>query len=93
MTIPISTAAAPVAVSVGASATLIAAAAASRKGLVVANNGSATVYLGLSGVTTAAGLPLVAGEKAVFSADFVFAGALYGIAASGTCDVRVWQFT
>jgi hypothetical protein len=69
-------------------ATLIVAANTSRKAVTLKNAGSVTVYLGASGVTTAAGSPLLAGES--FSTERTSA-ALYGITASGTGDVRVLE--
>lgn len=67
------------------------------------NNGSAIVYLGGSGVTTATGLPLAPG--AYFSTDLggtsdlpaeTLAGSddhegVYGIVASGTVEVRTFE--
>ncbi len=52
------------------------------------------VYLGESDVTTAAGLLIPAGEKIPFywtDSDFSVCESLYGIAASGTIDVRVHE--
>lgn len=51
------------------------------------NNGSVTVYLGRSDVTTANGMPLAAGAYWSESLDSV--SGLFGIVASGTCEVRV----
>lgn len=56
----------------------------------VYNNGSATVYLGDSDVTTATGFPLAAGSSMAFEFD-VSKDALYGIVASGTVAVRVLE--
>lgn len=51
------------------------------------NAGAVTVYLGKSDVTTSTGVPLAAGAywSETLDADSV----LYGIVASGTCEVRV----
>ena len=51
------------------------------------NAGAVTVYLGKSDVTTANGVPLAAG--AYWSESLGTDSALYGIVASGTCEVRV----
>lgn len=53
------------------------------------NNGAATVYIGGSGVTTAAGYPLAAGEHMTF--DVSNADLTFGIVASGTVEVRVLE--
>jgi hypothetical protein len=58
-----------------------------RKGLVIkALDG--TVYLGGSGVTSGTGFKLDTGET--FSS-VAFIGAVYGITASGTVNVRYWE--
>jgi hypothetical protein len=54
------------------------------------NNGSATVYIGDSDVTTATGFPLAAGASISFNLDGP-SDALYGIVASGTVEVRVLE--
>lgn len=55
----------------------------------VYNAGSATVYLGPAGVTTATGYPLTAGEH--FAVDLGEFEVLYGIVATGTAEVRVLE--
>lgn len=53
------------------------------------NAGAVTVYLGGSDVTTATGVALAAGA---YADETLLAGStLYGIVASGTCEVRVMQ--
>lgn len=52
-----------------------------------AESGSAEVYVGPAGVTTATGLPLGGG----ISFDLQAGEALYGIVASGTVAVRVME--
>lgn len=80
-------------VSVGTTATLIAAAsdsAAASAGESVAvgnNDSSVTVYLGASDVTTGTGLPLPAG--ALMAVELGVGESLYGIVGAGTVDVRV----
>lgn len=75
------------AVSVGTTATSLAAANTDRKALHVRNNGSATIFVGPTGVTTANGYPVEPGE------DFVTActAQLFGIVASGTENARVLE--
>ena len=69
------------------SATSILALNASRKGVALkAVDG--TVYLGGSGVTTSTGFPLYVGETFSTSS---FLGAIFGITASGTTNVRYWE--
>jgi hypothetical protein len=84
VTSAVGTTLASAAVTVGLTATLIAAADSLRQSLVVKNNGSNTVYLGGSGVTVAQGLPLAAGEAFTLSET---TAALYGIASVAT-EVR-----
>ena len=76
-------------ISVSTSATLIVAARTARKGLVVYNNSSQTVFLGASGVATSDGYELLASESIyLYNKE-----ALYGIVASSTSDIRfieVW---
>ena len=61
----------------------------------VYNNGSVTVYVGDSGVTTSNGFPLAAGSSMSFEIDTepgdLPGDALYGIVASGTAEVRVLE--
>jgi hypothetical protein len=74
------------AVSIGTTATSILAANTGRRGLIFYNNGSATVYLGGTGVTVAGGIPLAAGAS--FS-DTLTTDAWSGIVSTGTVDLRV----
>lgn len=78
------------AVSVATTQTLLAAANGSRRELRVANVGSATVYYGKTGVTTATGQPIAPGQTLF---EDTYNGALYGIVASGTVAVRVMEVT
>lgn len=55
----------------------------------VYNNGSATIYVGDSDVTTATGFPLAAGAS--LSLDLDPAESLYGVVASGTVEARVLE--
>lgn len=78
-------------VSVGASATLIVTANASRKRVTIVQHGTTDVYLGGSGVTTSTGA-LLAGTK---GNQLIFRGddAIYGIVASGTQTVSYTEET
>lgn len=84
-------------VSVGTSATLIIAQNFERVGLIIDNDGGATVFLGDgSGVTTSTGIQLANdATRELFpptnAGSFYYKGAIYGIVASGTNTVRVWE--
>ena len=94
MSIPRGTAAAPVAVSVTSSATLLRAANTARKALLIANNGTSDLYVGLSDVTAASGVPVKAsGGTLTLTPPFITGQAIYGRTASATIDVRVWEIT
>lgn len=80
------------AVSVANTATQLLRLNQSKAGWIIANNGSVTVFIGGSGVTTANGLPLAAGEKMSSDGGTEFEGDVYGIVASGTCDTRVLEW-
>ena len=77
------------AVSVSNSAVALPSSAlGSRVSVCVYNNGSETIYLGGSGVTTTSGLPLQAGAS---FCDDMGAQVLYGIAATGPVNIRVLE--
>ena len=83
-------------VTVTTSATLIIASNTNRKSLLIGNTSAGTVYLGdTTSVTTANGFPLP--QNAQLSEDSggtrMYMGAVYGIVASGTSDVRYWERT
>jgi len=69
-------------VSVGATATAIAAARAGRHQITVTNDSTTDVFLGGLGVTASTGV-MLPGTKGA-SVTLPFTGALYGIVASGT---------
>lgn len=75
-------------VSVGTAATLLCAAAASRRGVRLTNAGTDVVYLGSSGVTTANGAISIAPGQTYFE-DRAAAAAWYGISATAGQSVRV----
>ncbi len=77
----------PTSTTVGTTATVIPATAASgRLSIAVFNNGSNTVFLGDSGVTTSTGFPLEAGASQ--SIDLGPQALLYGRTSTGSSDVR-----
>ena len=76
------------AVTVADTATLLATGGSSGgDSVAVYNNGAETVFLGGSGVTTAAGYPLGAGEHV--GIDLERGESLYGIVAAATEECRV----
>lgn len=74
---------------VGTTATLLEAKKLHRVSFTVVNaDPTATVYLGMNNtVTTATGLPIVAGAS--FTEDY-YVGDIYAIVAAGTVDLRYW---
>ena len=81
-------------VSVGNTATLIVAANSGRQELFITNNStSPDIFIGSdSSVTASTGLPLYAGQTRERSRGFsIWLGNVYGISASGTADIRVWE--
>lgn len=76
-------------VSVGTTAggTQLVAASSTRRSLGIYNNGSATIFVGASGVTTAAGFPVPAGGALFIESSP--SAAYFGIVATGTVDTRV----
>lgn len=79
----------PSQVSVGATATQIVAARTGRGLLTVTNSTATAIYLGGSGVTTSSGqlLPGTIGA----SITIPYSGSLYGIVASGSATVTVFE--
>lgn len=75
------------AVTVASTATLVVAYDGSEQSTVIRNYGTQSVFLGASDVTTGTGYPLLPGET--FPADLIGVSPVYGIVASGTCEVRV----
>lgn len=83
-------------VTVGNTATKIVDATTQRRSIVIANTGSVTVYIGTdANVTTANGLPIVSEGTLQNdnSGGRMWQGPYYGIVASGTVDVRYWEYT
>lgn len=76
-------------VSVGSTPTSILGADTARLGGLIRNVGSATVYIGPSGVTTSTGFPLAAGADLPTDVVAGIVGAIYGITATGTQPVGV----
>lgn len=81
-------------VSVGSTATVILAANNLRKGSLITNTGTTTVYIGFdANVTTSNGLPLIQNSTLVNSGDGeCWRGTIYGIVASSTSDCRYWEY-
>ena len=88
------------AVSVTTSATVLIAARLTepgRIGLVLDNQSAQTVFVGdAATVTTSTGITLPSGDKLIFTPEmsfikYFFRSGLWGIVASGTADVRVWE--
>ena len=76
------------AVTVGTAAVIVAAAAAGRQAVTIYNNGSADIFIGGSGVTTANGLRV--GPGGAYSTDRC-TGALYAISTAAGQNVRVLE--
>lgn len=74
-------------VTVGNTSTPILAANTDRASAIVRVLSGSTIYISTGTPTTAASFPLSAGDVFQFSGS----GALNGITASGTADVRVWE--
>lgn len=82
-------------VSVGTSATLIVPADGGRRGYGVINNSSSTIYIGPdASITASNGIPIASNSNFTDSGDGDnFKGNIYGITASGSADVRYWQWS
>jgi len=65
---------------------------ANRRALMIYNNGSTTLYIGGSDVTTADGLPVPAGSYSP-ALDAGIRTIIYGVVASGSTDVRVMEIS
>ena len=82
------------AVTVDTAATLILASNPARRGCMITNNGSVTVYLGMNAsVASINGIPLP--SNANFSLDGEHAdyrGSIYGIVTSSTAECRFWEW-
>lgn len=76
-------------------AQLVLAANNERKGSMIVNNGSVTVYFGMdSSVTSSNGIPAAA-SGGVFNnsgQNEVYKGAIYAITGSSTVDLRYWEW-
>ena len=75
-------------------ATLVMAASRGRTGVVLCNDGTAKIYIGLdSSLTTANGLPI--GGNSCYSASSpqeTWKGTFYAITTTGTADVRYQEY-
>ena len=82
------------AVTITTNPTLIAANRNWRRGILIVNNSSQTVYLGMDSlVTTTTGLPLLPQDR-FENAGYLtlWRGPIYGIVVSGTADTRYWDW-
>lgn len=81
-------------VTVTNSATLIVAANPSRKGLIITNESNVTVFIGPDSSITSANAPSLPalGNITNSGLESGFRGSIYGIVASGTADVRFWEW-
>lgn len=85
------------AVTVTTTATLIVEFNCNRKEVIITNNNDedVTVYIGMDeNVTVDTGTPFYANQTRGHARGFgTYLGPIYGIVASGTCDVRYWETT
>lgn len=81
-------------VSVGSTATLVVNANNLRGAIAIVNNSSVTIYIGPStSVTTANGIPILpSGNMTVGGYAEVWRGAVYAIVATGSADLRYWEW-
>lgn len=82
------------AISVTATPTVVLAARGRRQGLIVQNKGTQDVYYGPDiSITTANTVSIPAGGYLNMSdKKGLWRGTLYGVVASGTADVRFWEW-
>lgn len=83
------------AVTVTTAATQILTASSGRRGFVITNNGSNIIYIGFdSSVLSTTGIQIMPQDKFEQSNEHaVFKGAIWGITASSSSDVRYWDWT
>jgi hypothetical protein len=80
-------------VTIANTATQILGASSARGGWIIHNASDQDIYIGgTSSVTTANGIPLASGEKIVADGPAAWNGALHGIVASGTADLRYFEW-
>jgi hypothetical protein len=75
----------------GVAAALPASPLEYRRALVIHNNGSSTIYLGNSDVTSLTGFPLSAGEKIAFDIKGTPRTTIYAISGGSSVDVRIME--
>lgn len=82
------------AVTISSTASAVMLANNERKGSLVYNNGSVTIYLGMdANVTSSNGLPVASNASFNNSGqNEVWKGNIYAITASSTADVRFWEW-
>ena len=81
-------------VTITTTATQILGASTKRKGLMVVNASNSNLYVGMdSSVTTSNGLLISPQASIEFGGkNEGWTGAIFGIVASGTADIRYWQW-
>lgn len=63
-----------------------------RDSVVIQNLGTDSIYIGHdNSVTTTDSIELEANERYTDSGEYVWRGAIWGIASSGTQDIRYWE--
>lgn len=84
-------------INIAPTATLILPASRDRAGWVLCNVSTSTIYIGAtSSLTTANAIPLLTNEKMLADGDYMWRGAIYGIAPSGaSMELRYleWGFS
>jgi len=80
-------------VSVGTGSTAVLASNASRRGYAIHNDGTQTAFLNFGGTAVVTDFPLNRGQSWTDSGQGVYTGAIAGITASSTADVRIVEFT
>lgn len=83
------------AVTISSTATNILPADNNRRGFMITNNGGNIVYIGFdSSVTSSNGIQILPQDKFDLTGEHnVYKGAVWGITASSTSDVRYWEWT
>ena len=84
-----------VSITVTTTATRLLTANTARTSFLMVNNGSASVFIGENNtVTTSNGLPIASGGQLAEDRGVrLYLGDVFGIVASGTEDMRVWERT
>lgn len=83
------------AVSVTSAVTNILPANNGRRGFLISNNGSVIIYIAFdSSVTSSTGIQILPQDRFTLTGDdATWKGAIWGITASGSSDIRYWDWT